>query len=118
VSYSVPAFSVDEQSLDETTRLLTVRGELDAATAPVLGQRIRRAVFWTEVTRAVVDLTEVTFVDSSGVTTLILSHGHAKALGRRVLFVCPDGSVLRRVKAYGLESELPLYDTREQALAA
>jgi anti-anti-sigma regulatory factor len=62
-------------------------------------------------------MSDVTFIDSSGTSALILSHAHAEALGREVRFVCPDGGVLRRLQAYGLELRLPLYSTRDDALA-
>lgn len=117
-SFAVPGFAIDDDMLDDGTHVLSVRGELDLATGPVLGQRIRRPLFWQHAPRLVVDLSGVTFIDSSGTSALVLSHGHAGALGRRVLFVCPDGSVLRRLRAYGLASRLPLYASRDEALAA
>ena len=117
-AFTVPGFTIDDEILDDGTRILTVSGELDVATGPVLGQRIRRPLFWEEVNRLVVDLTEVTFVDSSGTNALMLSYAHARALNRAVLFVCPDSSVLRRLSTYGLASRLPLYATRREALEA
>ena len=111
-------FEVHDAAVDDSTHVLTVSGELDMATAPVLGQRIRRPLFWKSVERLVVDLSDVSFIDSSGTNALLLSHAHAQALDRRVLFVCPDGSVLRRLSAYGLELRLPLYSSLEDALAA
>jgi stage II sporulation protein AA (anti-sigma F factor antagonist) len=117
-AFTVPGFSIDDEVLDDGTRVLTVSGELDLATAPVLGQRIRRPLFWRDVDRLVVDLTQVSFVDSSGTNALVLSFAHAQALGRRVLFVCPDNSVLRRLSTYGLASRLPLYASRREALEA
>jgi anti-anti-sigma factor len=115
--FVVPGFAITDEVLDDGTRLLTVTGELDLATGPVLGQRIRRPLFWKTVKRLVVDLSGVTFVDSSGTNALVLSHGHAEALDREVRFVCPEGSVMRRLRAYGLELRLPLYDSVEDALA-
>jgi len=113
-----PGFAIEEELLDDGTRVLGVSGELDMATGPVLGQRIRRPLFWEKVTRLVVDLSGVTFIDSSGTNALVLSHAHADALDRDVRFVCPEGSVLRRLSAYGLALRLPLYPTRDEALAA
>jgi anti-anti-sigma factor len=113
-----PAFSIHDEQLEDGTHVLSAHGELDLATAPVLGQRIRRPLFWRDVPRLLVDLSGIVFIDSSGTNALVLSHSHAAALGRTVLFVCPDGSVLRRLRSYGLELRLPLYRTREEALAA
>lgn len=112
------AFEIGDELLEDGTRVLTVSGELDLATAPVLGQRVRRPLFWKDVTRVVVDLSEVTFIDSSGTSSLVLSHAHAEVLDRELLFVCPNGSVLRRLQTYGLAQRLALYATREEALRA
>jgi anti-anti-sigma factor len=116
-SFLAPGFAIEEELLEGGTRVLVVSGELDLATGPVLGQRIRRPLFWEQVTRLVVDLSDVTFIDSSGTNALMLSHAHAEALDRDVRFVCPEGGVLRRLSAYGLQLRLPLYPSREAALA-
>src|SRR3954453_13745255 len=108
-TFTVPGFEIDDELLEDGTRVLTVRGELDLATGPVLGQRIRRPLFWKDVTRLVVDLTGVSFIDSTGTSALVLSNAHAQALDRAVLFVCPEGNALRRIRSYGLELRLSLY---------
>ena len=110
-------FRIDE-TLQGTTRVLEVRGELDLATAPTLGQRIRRPLFWEGTENVIVDLSGVSFLDSSGVSALLLSVSHARALGRAVAFVCPEGDVLRRLHTYGLDSMLSMFPTRELALDA
>ena len=115
--FAVPGFSVDEESPDDATRVLTVHGELDVATAPVLGQRTRRLLFWSDIDRVIVDLSDVSFIDSSGVRTLMVSRTHARSLDRALLYVCPEGSVLRRVRAYGLDAQLAFYGTVGEALA-
>ena len=110
-------FRIDE-TLEGTTRILEAHGELDLATAPTLGQRIRRPLFWEGTEHVIVDLSGVVFLDSLGASTLLLSVSHARALGRPLVFVCPDGEVLRRLKVYGLDSILSVFPTRELALDA
>jgi anti-anti-sigma factor len=111
-------FSIEEETLGDGTRLLLVGGELDVATAPVLGTRIRRPLFWNDVTRVIVDLSAVELIDSSGVRALLLSRGHARALGTKLVFVCPEGGALRRLRLYGLESLLKVFPSRDEALRA
>ena len=113
-----PAFGVSEETREDGTRILTVRGELDMATAPFLGQRIRRPLFWDGVRAVVVDLSGVGFLDSSGASALLLSRSHARALDRRLVFVCPEGRALRRLQIYGLDSTLGMFATLDEALAA
>jgi anti-sigma B factor antagonist len=112
----IPSFQIEETSLEGGTRLVTVRGELDLATAPTLGQRIRRPLFWEGTKRVVVDLSEVDFIDSSGASALLLSVSHARALGLTLAFVCPEGDVMRRLRTYGLDSMLSVFATREAAV--
>jgi anti-sigma B factor antagonist len=112
-----PRFQIAE-TLEGTTRILEVHGELELATAPTLGQRIRRPLFWEGTERVIVDLSGVVFLDSSGASALLLSVSHARALGRTLVFTCPDGDVLRRLKTYGLHSMLSMFPTRELALDA
>ena len=112
-----PRFRIDE-TLDGTTRILEVHGELEVATAPTLGRRIRRPLFWEGTEHVIVDLSGVVFIDSSGASALLLSVSHARALGRTVVFACPNGDVLRRLKTYGLDSVLSVFPTRELALDA
>lgn len=117
-SRSIPSFQIEETVLDGGTRIVDVRGELELATSPTLGQRIRRPLFWEGTERVVVDLSGVIFIDSSGASALLLSVSHARALGRSLVFVCPEGDVLRRLRLYGLESRLSMFPTRDAALEA
>src|SRR3954462_372429 len=99
----IPTFRIDE-TLEGATRILEVHGELELATAPTLGQRIRRPLFWEGTERVVVDLSGVVFLDSSGASALLLSVSHARALGLMLVFVCPEGDAMRRLRVYGLDS--------------
>ena len=112
-----PRFRIDE-TLEGTTRILEVHGELELATAPTLGQRIRRPLFWEGTEHVIVDLSGVVFIDSSGASALLLSVSHARALGRTLMFVCPEGDVMRRLKTYGLDKTLSVCPTRQLALDA
>jgi anti-sigma B factor antagonist len=109
-------FRVEETTLEGGTRIVGVHGELELATAPTLGQRIRRPLFWEGAERVVVDLSGVVFLDSSGASALLLSVSHARALGLTLVFVCPEGDAMRRLRTYGLDSMLSIFPTREQAL--
>jgi anti-sigma B factor antagonist len=115
---SVPRFHIEESTLEDGTRIVDVQGELDLATSPTLGQRIRRPLFWEGTERVVVDLSGVNFLDSSGASALLLSVSHARALGRTLAFVCPEGDPLRRLQIYGLDSMLSVFPTRARAVDA
>ena len=66
---------------------LRVRGELDIATAPQLGASVEAQL--TSARSLVVDLTETTFLDSSGARQLTRTARHCRDLGVALQVVCP-----------------------------
>ena len=86
-------------------------GELDVANASEVFAAIRKAVGATEV---IVDLSEVTFIDSSVLAELVALAGDAT-----VRVVAPLGCQPRRVlELTGLVYALSSFDTVEAALEA
>ena len=67
---------------------LTVRGELDIATAPRLAQAVESQLS-QQPQSLVVDLTDTTFLDSSGARTLVAAARRAAAAGVSLEVVCP-----------------------------
>lgn len=61
---------------------LALKGELDLADAPSLEREIL-ALPWSHLTELIVDLAEVTFVDSTGLHVLIRASQRAAAAGVR-----------------------------------
>lgn len=62
---------------------LQVSGEVDLATSPGLTDEIDRRLADATVTHLVVDLSAVSFLDSSGVNALIRGHLQAQRTGRQ-----------------------------------
>lgn len=60
-------------------RLLVLHGELDIATAPELVEMLQR--FRRQGHAVVLDLAEVTFMDSTGLTTLMDAHAASQSNG-------------------------------------
>jgi anti-sigma B factor antagonist len=50
---------------------VAVSGEVDLATAPVLDREIKTAITSSDVAEVIVDLSEVGFLDSSGIKALV-----------------------------------------------
>ena len=67
---------------------LRVRGELDIATSPQLGSAVAE-VLEAGTQSLVVDLTETTFLDSSGARQLSRTARHARDHGVALQVVCP-----------------------------
>jgi len=82
--------------------VVTVRGELDLATAPRLGEEIERRLNGSDV---VLDLSEVPFIDSSGIRVL-LEAARLAAAGERKLSVRCSPAVERALSLCGLSEDL------------
>jgi anti-sigma B factor antagonist len=75
---------------------LTVAGELDLASADALGEAVTEAVKSDEVDAILVDLEGLTFLDSTGIGTLVAGWRQATDSGKR----------LRVDKAHGMAREV------------
>jgi anti-sigma B factor antagonist len=95
--------------------LVAARGDLDVFSA----QRFRDAAFHADHTAAllVLDLAEVTFLDSSGVGALVTIHREARARGAEVSLVCVPGPVLRVLTIMRLDDVLEVHASLDAAVA-
>ena len=104
-----PIFSL-ASTLDADVLLVTVEGEVDMSTAPRLLDGLNAV---SEVVRLVIiDLTHVTFLDSSGLNTLVRAQRQLAPRGIALRIVSPSDRVVRRVfEIAHLEDELTLVET-------
>ena len=93
---------------NEGATYVAVTGELDVATAPLLAERIAQA----ETAAApliVVDLSGVSFMDSTGLHTLLEAHARSQQEGDRLRIASPwSAQVQRLMELAGVVDELPL----------
>jgi anti-sigma B factor antagonist len=108
-------FGLVDEAVDDTTHVVSLRGEIDAVTAPRLGSRLfgladegKRGV--------VVDLTDVTFMDSTGIGVLLNAVSHYEARHAELVLVCPNDLILRPFELTGVADHLTIFDSREKAL--
>jgi anti-sigma B factor antagonist len=98
--------------------VLSVGGEVDLATAPQLHAKLVDLVEVGEAGSVLVDLTPVAFMDSTGLTVLLAARKRARARGRSVQLVCPEGPVLRAMRLTGVETVFAVYGSLAEAEAA
>jgi len=72
---------------------VTLEGQLDLATAPAMRRELSRIPLADTDVR--LDLGGVTFVDSTGLSTLLALANDAEAHGRRITLVKPSPAVAR-----------------------
>ncbi|MFL5844401.1 MAG: STAS domain-containing protein [Solirubrobacteraceae bacterium] len=106
----VPPFELDVDSGDDRVTF-TPRGELDLATAPELEDKVLSAVR-TADRSVVLDLRELTFMDSTGVRTIVAAHQLAGETGGDLRVVRPprDSPVSRVIEISGIDEALGLVD--------
>jgi anti-anti-sigma factor len=89
---------------------VTLRGELDLATAPEFEQLVTEHI---DAGRdLVVDLRALEFMDSSGIRVLVAAHTRAGREGTKLHIVRPEpgSAVAKIVEVSGLDGELNIVD--------
>ena len=95
--------------------VVEVAGEVDMATSPQLTQAVEAAP--DSMRRVVVDLSEVTFLDSSGLNALVVTRRSLAVRGIDLRVVSPADHVVRRVfEIAQLTDELGVVETFDSAL--
>lgn len=102
----------------EGTTIIEVAGELDLHSAPQLRAEAVRAIESQSPPRIIIDLSGVTFLDSTGVGVLVGALKRAREANGALQFCNPQARVTRVFEITGLIGALPLFQTREAALAA
>jgi anti-sigma B factor antagonist len=95
--------------------VLSVQGDVDALTAPRLAEAILDAL--PEQSAVIVDLSDVEFLASAGMTALITAHERI-APGARFVVVADGPGTSRPLKLMGLDSLLAIYPTLDEAISA
>ena len=84
---------------------MTLSGELDIATAPRFEEALRRAEAERPET-IVVDLSELAFMDSTGLRSIVSADGRAREAGRRLVLVRGSEMVQRVMRLTRLDERL------------
>jgi anti-anti-sigma factor len=104
----VPPFRVGVSRADDGS-VVAVEGELDLATAPQLRDRLV-ALSEEGQPQIILDLTRLGFIDSTGLSVLVMAHNRARVDGGSILIRNPSPSVLRILEITGLVSVFAIED--------
>jgi anti-anti-sigma factor len=97
--------------------VIAPEGELDFARMGEFRDTLSRAD--RAAVTIVVDLSSVSFIDSSGLAWLVDLHGHMQRENRRLAVVAPDGTAAAvLLNLSGLQTRLRIFRSRQAALAA
>ena len=100
-------FSISQHRLGDI-RVVVPKREIDFVTAPQLSAELDRAIAEGD-SKVVVDLCDVTFMDSSGAHALLEASKRLRALDRGFSVICVRGSVSRLLELLGLGSAFALH---------
>jgi len=96
--------------------VVTVRGQLDLDTAPVLSTTLDQ-VLDRDAPRIVVDLSEVDFCDSTGLSAFVAGHNQAERSGGWVRLAAPTAWMARLLDTVGLTGRIAAYPSVAEALS-
>jgi len=115
MSYLPPTFELSVDAVDERTAVVTVRGEIHLATAPEFSERLNEVIAAGN-TGVVVDLTEVGFIDSTGLSVLLNGLRRITRAGGSLVLVCTNPTVLRLFQVTKMDTTFTILPSRVQAL--
>lgn len=110
-------FAVQQEMLDDHIGLLAVTGEVDISTSPRFKEALL-ALIEDGVTDIVVDLNDVTFIDSTALGVLVGAVRRLHPLGGRLVVAAQAHAVMRPVTLTGLDRVFTVVPTREEAREA
>ena len=96
--------------------IIAVRGELDLASSPALQEELDRVAL-SDSQLLIIDLRELDFMDSTGLSVLVRAHQRAEEQGRQLAMVKGPQQVQRLLSLTGVADRLTLVDSPEELLS-
>lgn len=113
----VQSFGVVEEDRDGTI-VVAVSGEVDVATAPDLREHLASIAESGDGRPVVVDLSGVTFIDSTGLGVLISTRKRCEDDARPLAIVIVEPRILKVFEITGLTELFAIYASLDAAMAA
>lgn len=110
------ALTVGVHTEDDRAAVVSATGEVDAASVELLRKELTDLADADQV-NVILDLSGVTFLDSSGLGALVSSYRRLQTRGGMLALVCRNDMVLRVFRLTGLNRVLPIFATLEEAFA-
>ena len=117
MSFAEPRFRTTERDVDDRTTIVSVDGEIHVSTAPEFSGFLSATIEGGRI-RLVLDLTDVMFIDSTGLSVLLNALRRVTRAGGRMAIVCSNPTVLRLFEITRLDGTFDLHAGVEPALAA
>ncbi len=102
---------------DVTVLDLCGRSTIDDGSSELLGSQLRKLVA-SGVRKLLLNLINLTQVDSSGISVIVGTYVSLKRQGGELKLLCPCGRVLEVLTVFHLLSTIPTFEDEAQALAS
>ena len=116
MSFAEPRFQLRERALDSSTAVISVEGELHVSTAPEFSRALNAAIAGG-TTSVVLDMTAVSFVDSTGLSVLLNTLRRVTRRGGRLAIACSNPTVQRLYEITRLDSTFDITPDVDAAIA-
>lgn len=104
-----------EMRREDVATVFSLRGELDLASSPTLEAALERADS-SDTELVILDLSELRFMDSTGLSVLVKAQQRAQDAGRRFAVVRGGHQVQRLLDVTGVGERLTLVDAPDELL--
>jgi anti-sigma B factor antagonist len=101
--------------IGESTYLISLSGDFDLHSGPEFERRVLEAL-GRGASELVIDLTDVSFIDSTTIGILMRTRKRLAPMGGRVLIVTADRNILRLFEITALDRMFEIYSDRDEAL--
>ena len=112
-----PEFAITEQASHAGHHVIAARGEIDLFTAPELKQVLTEAIESGQH-RLVIDLSDVSFLDSTALGVLIGAVKRLRSRGGALAIVNTEASIAKTFEITGLDQIFTIRPTRDEAVEA
>jgi anti-sigma B factor antagonist len=102
----------------DSATIVDVSGDIDLSNSPEVRKALLREVRDNRAPRVVLNLSEVRYIDSSGVASLVEGLKASRDIGSRFMLVGLSGPAREVLQLSRLVKVFEIYDTEVEALAA
>jgi len=102
----------------DSATIVDVSGDIDLSNSPEVRKAVLREVRDNRAPRVVLNLSEVRYIDSSGVASLVEGLKASRDIGSRFMLVGLSGPAREVLQLSRLVKVFEIYDTEVEALAA
>lgn len=100
----------------DNVALVRLEGELDHHSSFDVREKLEKLIINKAIKELIVDLSCLSFMDSSGIGVIIGRYKTLKALGGKIKIVCKNNGIKKIIVMSGISSIIDIYDELNEAV--